>query len=63
MTTRRYAAFRRGVSPMNLKMPALKACFERCGFTDVKQGGGPAVAGAGHVAGARAPPAAVTPLS
>lgn len=33
---RRYAAFLRGVSPMNLKMPALKACFEGCGFSEVR---------------------------
>src|SRR5437868_11245353 len=32
----RYAAFLRGVSPMNLKMPALKAALEGAGFTDVK---------------------------
>ncbi len=32
----RYAAFLRGVSPMNAKMPELKACFEAAGFTDVK---------------------------
>lgn len=32
----RYAAFLRGVSPMNLKMPELKRCLERAGFTDVK---------------------------
>lgn len=32
----RYVAFLRGVSPMNCKMPALKACFEGAGFTDVK---------------------------
>lgn len=32
----RYAAFLRGVSPMNLKMPALKAALEDAGFTDVK---------------------------
>ena len=31
-----YAAFLRGVSPMNLKMPALKAALEEAGFTDVK---------------------------
>ena len=31
----RHAAFLRGVSPMNLKMPDLKACFEEAGFTDV----------------------------
>ncbi|HEY3496988.1 MAG TPA: DUF1697 domain-containing protein [Polyangiaceae bacterium] len=34
--TRRYAAFLRGVSPMNCKMPALKACFEAAGFRDVR---------------------------
>src|SRR4051794_40929556 len=32
----RYAAFLRGVSPMNAKMPALKRCFEEAGFTDVR---------------------------
>jgi uncharacterized protein (DUF1697 family) len=32
----RYVAFLRGVSPMNAKMPELKACFESIGFTDVK---------------------------
>lgn len=32
----RYAAFLRGVMPMNCKMPALKAAFEAAGFTDVK---------------------------
>jgi uncharacterized protein (DUF1697 family) len=32
----RYAAFLRGVSPMNLKMPALKAALEDAGFTDVR---------------------------
>ena len=31
----RYAAFLRGVMPMNCKMPALKAAFEAAGFTDV----------------------------
>ncbi len=31
----RYAAFLRGVSPMNAKMPELKRCFEEAGFTDV----------------------------
>jgi uncharacterized protein (DUF1697 family) len=31
-----YAAFLRGVSPMNAKMPELKKCFEAAGFTDVK---------------------------
>jgi uncharacterized protein (DUF1697 family) len=32
----RYAAFLRAVSPMNAKMPALKAAFEHAGFTEVK---------------------------
>jgi uncharacterized protein (DUF1697 family) len=32
----RYAAFLRGVSPMNAKMPELMAAFEAAGFTDVK---------------------------
>jgi uncharacterized protein (DUF1697 family) len=32
----RYAAFLRGVSPMNAKMPELKEAFEAAGFTDVK---------------------------
>ena len=32
----RYAAFLRGVSPMNAKMPELKQVFESAGFTDVK---------------------------
>ena len=32
----RYAAFLRGVMPMNAKMPELKAAFEAAGFTDVK---------------------------
>ena len=32
----RYAAFLRGVMPMNCKMPALKAAFEAAGFTDVR---------------------------
>jgi uncharacterized protein (DUF1697 family) len=32
----RYAAFLRGVSPMNAKMPELKAAFEAAGFSDVK---------------------------
>jgi uncharacterized protein (DUF1697 family) len=31
----RYAAFLRGVSPMNCKMPELKRCLEKAGFTDV----------------------------
>ena len=29
----RYVAFLRGVSPMNAKMPELKAAFEAAGFT------------------------------
>jgi uncharacterized protein (DUF1697 family) len=32
----RYAAFLRGVSPMNAGMPALKACFEAAGLDEVK---------------------------
>ena len=32
----RYVAFLRGVSPMNAKMPALKAAFESAGFTQVR---------------------------
>jgi uncharacterized protein (DUF1697 family) len=32
----RYAAFLRGVSPMNCKMADLKRCFEGAGFKDVK---------------------------
>ena len=32
----RYAAFLRGVSPMNLKMPQLKEYCELAGFTNVK---------------------------
>jgi uncharacterized protein (DUF1697 family) len=32
----RYAAFLRGVSPMNAKMPDLKAAFGAAGFTDVR---------------------------
>jgi len=33
---KRYAAFLRGVSPMNASMPKLKRAFERAGFGDVK---------------------------
>jgi len=33
---KRYAAFLRGVSPMNAKMPELKKAFEEAGFADVK---------------------------
>jgi len=40
----RYAALLRGVSPLNAKMSALKACFESAGFTDVKT-----VLGSGNV--------------
>ena len=32
----RYVAFLRGVSPMNAKMPALRACFENAGFSNVR---------------------------
>lgn len=32
----RYAAFLRGVSPMNAKMPELKKCFEEAGFGEVR---------------------------
>jgi hypothetical protein len=32
----RDAAFLRGVSPMNAKMPALKRAFEAAGFTQVE---------------------------
>ncbi len=32
----RYAAFLRGVMPMNAKMPDLKQAFEAAGFTDVR---------------------------
>lgn len=32
----RYAAFLRGVSPMNAKMPELKQAFEAAGFTNVR---------------------------
>lgn len=32
----RYLALLRGVSPMNAKMPALRACFEQAGFADVR---------------------------
>jgi uncharacterized protein (DUF1697 family) len=32
----RYVAFLRGVSPLNAKMPELKACFEQAGFTRVR---------------------------
>lgn len=32
----RYVAFLRGVSPVNVKMPALKRSFEAAGFLDVR---------------------------
>jgi uncharacterized protein (DUF1697 family) len=32
----RYAAFLRGISPMNCKMPELKRSFEQAGFTEVR---------------------------
>src|SRR4029450_7206824 len=32
----RYVAFLRGVSPLNTRMPALKASFEAAGFSDVR---------------------------
>lgn len=35
MALQRYAAFLRGVSPMNAKMPELKRAFEAAGFSDV----------------------------
>src|SRR5712671_209472 len=47
---RRYAAFLRGVSPMNAKMPELKRCFEAAGFTEVK----PVLSSGNVVFGARA---------
>jgi uncharacterized protein (DUF1697 family) len=34
-STGRYAAFLRGVMPMNAKMPELARCFEAAGFEDV----------------------------
>jgi len=39
-----YAAFLRGISPMNAKMSDLKRCFEAAGFADVKT-----VLGSGNV--------------
>jgi uncharacterized protein (DUF1697 family) len=35
-TTRRYAAFLRGVMPTNASMPMLRQAFESAGFADVK---------------------------
>ena len=40
----RYAAFLRGVMPMNVKMPALRAAFEKAGFDEVRT-----VLGSGNV--------------
>jgi len=40
----RYAAFLRGVMPMNAKMPALRLAFEKAGFTEVRT-----VLGSGNV--------------
>ena len=48
---KRYAAFLRGVMPMNCKMAELKKAFEKAGFTDVKT-----VLGSGNVVFS-APPA------
>ena len=31
-----YAAFLRGITPMNVKVAELKKCFESAGFADVK---------------------------
>jgi len=53
----RYAAFLRGVSPMNAKMPELKRCFEDAGFTDVKT-----LLSSGNVAFSTARPASVATL-
>jgi uncharacterized protein (DUF1697 family) len=36
MAVVRYAAFLRGVSPMNLQMSALGRCLEAAGMTEVK---------------------------
>lgn len=49
MSTRRYAAFLRGVTPMNCKMPELKRAFETAGFAEVRTvlGSGNVVFGAG----------------
>lgn len=53
-TTKRYAAFLRGVMPTNAKMPELRRAFERAGFDDVKT-----ILGSGNVVfGAAAAPAA-----
>jgi uncharacterized protein (DUF1697 family) len=41
----RYAAFLRGVMPMNCKMPELQRAFEAAGFTEVKT-----ILGSGNVA-------------
>jgi uncharacterized protein (DUF1697 family) len=36
VSSKRYVAFLRGVSPLNAKMPALKRAFELAGFTEVR---------------------------
>jgi len=36
MATRRYAALLRGVSPVNARMPELRAAFEAAGFEEVR---------------------------
>jgi uncharacterized protein (DUF1697 family) len=41
----RYVAFLRGVMPTNAKMPALRACFEAAGFSNVRT-----ILGSGNVA-------------
>jgi len=52
----RYAAFLRGVGPMNLRMPDLKRSLESAGFTEVKT----LLSSGNAVFGARAaPPAAI----
>ncbi|HEU5295482.1 MAG TPA: DUF1697 domain-containing protein [Burkholderiaceae bacterium] len=36
LTMTRFVAFLRGVTPMNVKMPELKGCFDAAGFTNVR---------------------------
>jgi len=36
MASRRYAAFLRGVSPLNARMPDVRRCFEAAGFAGVR---------------------------
>lgn len=57
MSTRRYAAFLRGVMPTNCKMTELRACFEAAGFTEVRT-----VLGSGNVVFS-APPASEAALA